>query len=423
MEITRHKRGDALELRVTGSLDAYWADHLSNEIQEAVRAGSHRLLLNLSGLGFLSSAGIRVLVMNHQRLASIDGSLKVIQPADAVRSVLTMVGLAKVLIADDEELPEAEDEAPAAETPAPPEPAAARRHFEKDGVSFELFPRAGGGLSCRGTGAAVLANGAVGAADCRTQRFPDTTFGLGIGAFGTSFADAQDRFGEFLAVGGSAAYLPTNTANVPDYLLGSGTLVPELQVLSSLVCEGSFGCIARFDAAEGGGAVGLGTIAAACAEIAESGAAGVVLIAESGGLIGAALRRSPALSERSGEPLAHPEIRRWLTFTSEPAHVRSVAVVVGVVARAESREAAALGPLLRPIGEGLAAHFHAGAFSYRPIRHGEADLKQTVSALFEGEVLEGILHLLHDDRQIAGAGESQFVRGACWIGPVTEVVR
>ena len=29
-----------------------------------------------------------------------------------------------------------------------------------------------------------------------------------------------------------------------------------------------------------------------------------------------------------------------------------------------------------------------------------------------------MLHLLHDDRGAAGAGESEFVRGACWIGPI-----
>ena len=28
-----------------------------------------------------------------------------------------------------------------------------------------------------------------------------------------------------------------------------------------------------------------------------------------------------------------------------------------------------------------------------------------------------MLHLLHDDRGGAGAGESEFVRGACWIAP------
>ena len=32
--------------------------------------------------------------------------------------------------------------------------------------------------------------------------------------------------------------------------------------------------------------------------------------------------------------------------------------------------------------------------------------------------LLGLLHLLHDDREIAGVGESEFTRGACWVAPL-----
>jgi len=45
-----------------------------------------------------------------------------------------------------------------------------------------------------------------------------------------------------------------------------------------------------------------------------------------------------------------------------------------------------------------------------------------VTALFEGETLLGVLHLLHDDRPIVGAGDSELVRGACWIGPIHDIV-
>jgi len=39
----------------------------------------------------------------------------------------------------------------------------------------------------------------------------------------------------------------------------------------------------------------------------------------------------------------------------------------------------------------------------------------------EAETIQGVLHLIGDDRQIAGAGESEFQRGALWAGPVGEV--
>jgi hypothetical protein len=46
------------------------------------------------------------------------------------------------------------------------------------------------------------------------------------------------------------------------------------------------------------------------------------------------------------------------------------------------------------------------------------DLGETVAGLSEPDQLLGVLHLLKDDRGVAGAGESEFVTGACWVGPI-----
>jgi hypothetical protein len=40
--------------------------------------------------------------------------------------------------------------------------------------------------------------------------------------------------------------------------------------------------------------------------------------------------------------------------------------------------------------------------------------------LFEVENLQGVLHLLNDERE-SGAGQSEFLRGACWIGSIAEI--
>ena len=139
------------------------------------------------------------------------------------------------------------------------------------------------------------------------------------------------------------------------------------------------------------------------------------------GLWGAGRGRSPALAASEKALFTHPQIREWLSFTPERAYARSLALVVGVATRAAQP---GLEPLLRPMGSGPwpSGHFHAAAFSYRPLQKGLIDLRATVSTLFEAETLQGVLHLLNDDREIVGAGESEFVRGACWIGPLTDVI-
>ena len=271
-------------------------------------------------------------------------------------------------------------------------------------------------MHCRVIGdAGLLESRGFSDRDCRAQLVPESSVAVGLGAFGSGFAECKDRFGEFLAVAGAAAYLPSDGSNVPDYVLSEGALVPELQVLYGLVCEGSFSSLTRFDAKPETGAVGLSELARTALDISGTNSVCMVIVAESAGLVGASLRKPPVNGENGASFFSHPGIRSWLSFTTERAHTRALAVVVGV---ASSAPDALLQPLVRPLKGPLSGHFHAAPFSYRPLQRGLIDLKKTVRSLLEGETLLGLLHVFGDDRELSGASESEFVRGACWVSPI-----
>ena len=409
MEISKQQAGDVVEVRVKGRLDAYWADHLTRGLEEVIRDGADRIRLNMADVSYMSSVGIRVLLKFHKQLQRLNGSFVVSNPSDAVKTVLALAGLESLLAA-------------AAPTAASAAERLHARMLERDTAAFEVFDvTAAGGVRCHVVGSPEPLSGArFEARHCHRRAFPESTFGVGLGAFGGDFADCRARFGEFVVAAGAAAYLPTDGTNVPDYVVSAGALVPELNMLYGLVCEGSFAWLTRFEAKGGGRALTLADLADAALDIAASDTAGVVLVGESAGLMGAALRRSPALEAVAAAPFTHPQVREWLSFTPERAFPRSVALVVGVVTRADRPE---LTPLLRPLGTTPwpAGHFHAAAFSYRPLQKGRINLRPTVAALFEAETLQGVLHLLNDDRAIVGTGQSEFVRGACWIAPVTDL--
>ena len=50
-------------------------------------------------------------------------------------------------------------------------------------------------------------------------------------------------------------------------------------------------------------------------------------------------------------------------------------------------------------------------------------MKPAIRSLFEAGGLLGVLHLLADDREIAGGGESELLRGACWVSPIHSICR
>ena len=88
MEIKTVHTDDLVEMQVAGMLDTNWADHLSVAIDEVIRAQSHRLLVNLKDVTYLSSAGISVLLKAHAQFQRIHGFFAVCDPSPHVRQVL-----------------------------------------------------------------------------------------------------------------------------------------------------------------------------------------------------------------------------------------------------------------------------------------------------------------------------------------------
>ena len=133
-------------------------------------------------------------------------------------------------------------------------------------------------------------------------------------------------------------------------MLSAGSFIPELNVLYGLACDGQFASLARFEAAKDTRGIKLSDAVATCLEIAGADAAAVVMVAEAAGLVGAALRRSPARDQAmaAAAPFAHPEIRNWISFTAEPAYAGSVCLLAGIAARAPN---ATLDPMLRALGK------------------------------------------------------------------------
>src|SRR5262245_54055671 len=311
MEIAREQSGGATSLRVQGRLDAYWADHLAQALEDTIRRGDARIALELSGVAYISSAGIRVLVRFHRQLEQLGGSLHVTNPSQAVREVLGMVGLLEALLR----------EGAAARAPVPGGEAGFAAGTARFEVT-ELDP--GAALTCEVIGSSEkLPQAGYGASDVRRVAFPDDSFGLGLGALGTSFEDCRGRFGESLAAAGAVAFLPSDGTNAPDFMVSGGSLVPELHLLYGVRCRGGFARLANFEAQSERGTAGFSDVADACLALGGGEAVGVVMVAECAGLMGAALRRAPvAANGAAAAPFAFPEVRDWLSFTSELAFSR-----------------------------------------------------------------------------------------------------
>ncbi len=408
MEISAQPAGSAMEIQVRGRLDNTWSDFFATSLDRIVAEGAHDLRVDLSEVTFLSSAGIGVLVRSYNQLRSVAGTFVVVRPSARVIAILRQTALETVLCGSEKQ-PKRDSET------------AVPRSVETATAAYDLYELAAPApLRCRMFGApGELFHSAFSPQACHPLGLH--RFAVGLGALGSGFEECQERFGEFIAVEGATAYQPTEAASPPDYLICTGGNAGEAQMLYGLACDGGFQQLVRFEARKQVGPLPLSDLVQRCLEFNGAAIIGMVIIAEVAGLVGAALRRSPALSN-SGTQTGRPAVSQWLSFSPERSHQRTVALAAGV---ASCTVGADLIPFLRPMAQDseLQGHFHAAAFSYLPVQRGIVQLGEAVKHVFESQSLLSVLHLLNDTRSGAGIGQSEFVRGACWIAAVSETLR
>lgn len=384
MEISKQKKDGFTELKITGRLDAYWADHLSKEVDQIIRDGSHQLKMDLSDLEFISSAGIGVLLKFHNTLSDMNGSFSLSSVSEPVKKIIDLIGLDEVL---------SHSETERAEQKEPVE----MEQAEIEGNNYKVYAEDATdniGVECRLIGQPSLLNGArFFAGNSRTIKIPETWFGLGLGCLGNEFNECQNRFGEFITTSGITAYLPTDGTNVPDYMIPSGGFVPELCLLYGLFFSGEFSNFIRFDIGSENSAITFSRLIFDILKLLKLERAAITLVVENEGLVGTSLKTAPVLKNEEEIPFKHPEVRKWLSFTSERAYQQNNALITGIVDRSPEKN---LRSFVRPVdSEGhLFGHFHASVFPYHPLKIGHLQVDQITQRLYETETLQSVLHLL-----------------------------
>jgi anti-anti-sigma factor len=97
MLVTKDHKENALILRLEGRLDATTSIQLENILNSTTAEGSVKLYLDFSGVEYLSSAGMRVLLSMTKRLKGMDGCLKLFAIHDDVMEIIRLAGFETIL--------------------------------------------------------------------------------------------------------------------------------------------------------------------------------------------------------------------------------------------------------------------------------------------------------------------------------------
>ncbi len=91
------KDGEDLLVRAFGALEACNAMTLEEELRLAMAANSTGVVLDLSGVTFIDSAGVRVLAVTARRSLRTDGGFCLLRGSDEVDRAIVTAGLQESL--------------------------------------------------------------------------------------------------------------------------------------------------------------------------------------------------------------------------------------------------------------------------------------------------------------------------------------
>jgi anti-anti-sigma factor len=100
LTIEVHREGDEALLTLTGELDPHTAPMLADELDSLTGEGVRSVVLVLSGLGFIDSSGLRVVIAADRDLTELGGRLVLRSPSETVRRLLDITGLLDHLTTD-----------------------------------------------------------------------------------------------------------------------------------------------------------------------------------------------------------------------------------------------------------------------------------------------------------------------------------
>lgn len=96
MKITETRNESTIQIAIEGRVDTTTSPELQKAVLLAFQKGS-RLILDFTKVEYISSAGLRALLIGQKTANSKGGSMKLTNVNDAVMSVLEMSGFANIL--------------------------------------------------------------------------------------------------------------------------------------------------------------------------------------------------------------------------------------------------------------------------------------------------------------------------------------
>jgi anti-anti-sigma factor len=377
-----------------GRIDALSSQEIQNIFDELILAGERILLVDMTFVNYVSSAGLRIFISTQKELKKVQGEIIL-----CAFEIFRMSGLTKIfrIIANTGEVPEL---------------------LRKDRVERKIITRDIGDISFeyieekanKGVLFAVgsqdkLVDSAYTKEDVIAVKPAEMQFGCGLAALGHAYDEFKDLFGESMTVNNNFFFYPAVKHPSVDFVLNVHR-DPGItyKLFHGFGFSGSYRYVLSFQSKNI--STDLSSLIEGFFDITDANMIGLSFLAKSKGLWGMHIKQTPIAEHKpeKGRNIFDSEnFSDWIDFPVEPAYVNHVVVGTGIAVR--DRRFLDHEKLTLFSGES-AFHIHGGIFDKAPFRNNASEYDNEIMRVFNELSLFKIQHIL---------GQSRFSEGMAAI--------
>ncbi len=98
MEVMESKKDDVLIVKIVGRLDSNTYEILEQKMNGF--SGEKKIIIDFSELDYISSAGLRVILISAKKAKKIGGTLRLCGMKDFIKEIFDIAGFSKILFID-----------------------------------------------------------------------------------------------------------------------------------------------------------------------------------------------------------------------------------------------------------------------------------------------------------------------------------
>lgn len=374
-------------LLLTGRIDSITSREIEALFRNAVMAGKRLIVADMTGVNYVSSAGLRVFLSVQKELKKAGGEVCFFGCASAVYSIFEISGFTKIF-----RFLSSENDITGLLASHPAE--AGIREVPSDRAALRVLSRdvPAGSLTLIGS-EEKLPSASYGEEDVVPVRATDTRFAAGFAALGHAFEDYKGYFGESVVIGGNIFVYPALRRSAVDFIVHTeGEMDTVYHFLHGFSFAGDFAHIVSFEPRDN--SFTLDALLESAHAVSSSSVIGITAIFESKGLFGMRLRKIP-LEENRGpgerDIFSGKNFPEWVDYSIEAEDIYNLVVVAGISARQRDRVTTDADRAIPREGR---AHVHAVVFDKKPFNRIMDNFPNELRRVVTGMEPQRVIHLM-----------------------------